>query len=214
MKFDEAYWQHNYAEPETMDGIGNAKEHLRYIQAVFALEQIDIASIIDLGCGHGVLFKKLLKTYLPYQAMAIEPSEVMFSKLKIDKLKPVDSTKLTLYQEDLLTWCKRKTSRNLRFDLAICMSVFQYIAQEQLQQIIPILAQRVKFLYLTVPTDHELKKQRENLQFHDHYAIERSQKFYLDLLKPHFRFVSNRLLESKFYFNDETTLFSDMLFRF
>src|SRR5690606_28120838 len=105
--------------------IGNVKEHLAYVKSFFALENVDISSIADLGFGHGVFFRKLLKTYLPYKALGIEPSLHIFKKASATKWKPVPSTELTLLNIDLKTWCNQK--ENHVFDLGLCMSVLQYI---------------------------------------------------------------------------------------
>jgi hypothetical protein len=110
--FDKQYWDENYSVPESMDGICNAKDHIKYLQSFFALEHIDISSIIDFGFGHGVLFKKMMKAFIPYKACGIEPSEYIFNKTIKKKLKPVESTKLELLNEDLLTWCRRADSKN------------------------------------------------------------------------------------------------------
>jgi hypothetical protein len=211
--FEKQYWDDNYYEPETMDGISNATSHVQYVKALMALEHVDISSIVDLGYGHGVLFKEFMKEFIPYRALGIEPSKYMYAQSSVQKLKPVQSTKLKLFNEDLETWCKRKDSKHLSFDLGLCTSVLQYIESKQLEKIIPILSKRVKYLYLTVPTDKELKRQREEIHFHDKYAIKRSKSFYLKLLKPHFTIIGSRLLESKYYFNEQSTYFTDLLYR-
>lgn len=211
--FDKEYWQKNYAEPQTMDCIGNAKEHTLYLQSFFQLELIDVSSIIDLGCGFGYLFQRMLKAFIPYKACAIEPSKYAFDKCRARKLKPVESTDLTLLNESLTDWIKRKDSPKLRFDLAICTSVFQYLSEEELKIILPKLSERVKYLYLTVPTDKELNRQIEELNFHDTYAKRRSRKFYRELLEKNFTNISSKVWESKFYFDEDTTLFTDLLYR-
>jgi hypothetical protein len=76
------------------------------------------------------------------------------------------------------------------------------------------MAQKVKYLYLTVPTDKELNAQIEDLEFHDTYAIRRSRSAYQRLLKKHFTFISSRILESKVHFDESTTSFTDLLYRF
>jgi len=48
-KFDKTYWDKNYSEPMSMDGIGNAKDHVRYLKAFLEVEHVDVSSIIDLG---------------------------------------------------------------------------------------------------------------------------------------------------------------------
>lgn len=210
--FKEDYWKQNYSEPETMDAIGNVKEHANYIKAFFDLERVDISSIADLGFGHGVLFKRLLKVFLPYKALGIEPSEFVFKKAKINKWRPVESTELSLLNIDLKKWTETKD--NHIYDLGICMSVFQYLTDKDLKLIIPVLAKRFRYLYFTVPTNIEYNRQLEDHGFSDPWAIVREQKEYLKLLSPYFTFVSSRILESKLYFNEENTHLSELLFRF
>jgi SAM-dependent methyltransferase len=212
--FDKKYWELNYSEPETMDCIGNAKEHTQYIKSFFELELIDVSSIIDLGCGYGYLFQKMLKAFLPYKACAIEPSKHALDKARSRKLKPVESTELILLNESINSWCcDRADSPKLRYDLAICTSVFQYLPEKDLKIILPILARRVKFFYLTVPTDKELDRQIEDLDFDDTYAKRRTRQFYRKLMNENFTNISSKLWESKFYFTEDTTLFTDLLYR-
>jgi hypothetical protein len=211
--FDKSYWDKNYSDPMSMDGIGNAKEHVRYLHSFLAIEHVDISTMVDLGFGYAHLFREMLKTFKPHTAVGIEPSPFAFKKAKPEKLKPVPSTELTLHEEDLITWC-RTNRKNNKFDLGICTSVFQYLSDKDLKEIIPVLAKRIKYLYLTVPTDIELGRQVSELEFKDEYAIHRSREKYQKLLRPHFTFVSARILESKQYFDEETTHFTDLLYRF
>lgn len=212
-KFDKTYWEKNYSDPMSMDGIGNAKEHTRYLKSFLSVEHVEITSVIDLGFGYGHLFREMLKAFIPYKAVGIEPSSYAFKKAKPDKLRPVDSTDLKLYEEDLVTWCRTERKNNI-FDLGICTSVFQYLTDQELKEIIPIISQRVRYLYLTVPTDVELGRQVSELDFKDEYAIHRTREKYQRLLRPHFTFLSSRILESKHFFDEESTLFTDLLFRY
>ncbi|WP_408098751.1 class I SAM-dependent methyltransferase [Peredibacter sp. HCB2-198] len=212
-KFDKTYWDKNYSDPMSMDGIGNAKEHTKYLESFLKIEHVDISTIVDLGFGYGHLFREMLKAFKPYRAVGIEPSPFAFKKVKPDKLRPVPSTELELYEEDLVTWCRSKRKDN-KFDLGICTSVFQYLSDKELKEVIPVLAKRVKFLYLTVPTNVELGRQVSELEFKDEYAIHRSRDKYQKLLRPHFTFISSRVLESKHYFDEESTHFTDLLYRF
>ena len=211
--FEQEYWTKNYSQPQSMDGIGNAKDHVNYLKAFFELEMIDVSSIVDLGFGYGYMFQKMMKAFLPYKACGIEPSKLAFNKARSRKLKPVESTNLKLHNETLQKWCERKDNKNTRFDLGLCNSVFQYIPTDDLSKIVPVLARRIKYLYLTVPTDMELDRQIEDLDFYDTYAIRRSRKFYRDLLGEHFTNISSKLWESKNYFDEKTTLFTDLLYR-
>jgi trans-aconitate methyltransferase len=211
--FDRDYWKKNYSDPMSMDGIGNAREHVRYLKSYFAVEHVDVSSIVDLGFGYGHLFREMMRAFIPHTAVGIEPSEFAFKKAKPDKWRPVESTELTLFQEDLLTWCRNKRKYGT-FDLGICTSVFQYLSDKDLKEIIPVLAKRIRYLYLTVPTNVELKRQVSELEFKDEYAIHRTREQYQKLLRPHFTFISSRILESKHFFDEETTLFTDLLYRF
>ena len=212
-KFDKTYWEKNYSDPMSMDGIGNAKEHTRYLKSYLEVEQVQITSIVDLGFGYGHLFREMLKAFIPYKAVGIEPSPYAFKKAKPDKLRPVESTDLKLYEEDLLTWCRTERKNNT-FDLGICTSVFQYLSDKEVKEVLPILSKRVRYLYLTVPTDVELGRQVSELDFKDEYAIHRSREKYQRLLKPHFTIISSRILESKHFFDEESTLFTDLLYRY
>ncbi len=211
-KFTKTYWDKNYSDPMSMDGIGNAKDHVRYLQSFLSVEHVDISTIVDLGFGYAHLFREMLRAFKPHTAVGIEPSPYAFMKVKPDKLRPVPSTDLRLYEEDLLTWCRTKRSEK-KFDLGICTSVFQYISDKDLKEIIPILSKRIKFLYLTVPTDIELSRQISELDFKDEYAIHRSRERYQKLLRPYFTIVSARVLESRHFYDEESTAFTDLLYR-
>jgi hypothetical protein len=213
MSFDKTYWEANYSEPETMDGIGNAKEHVRYLKSLFELEKIDISSIIDLGFGYGHLFKSMMKAFVPYKACGIEPSEYAYKRALRKKLKPVESTKLKLYNESILDWCKRSDKKE-SYDLGICTSVLQYLNEKELEEVLPIMSKRIKYLYLTVPTDKELERQVDELEFNDKYAKSRSRDFYHKIISRHFTVVSNRLLESKHHFSEDDSFFTDLFYRF
>ena len=212
--FSKEYWDVNYSEPEEMDNIVNAKEHAEYIKAILGLEYVDISSVIDLGFGLGILFKEVLKTFKPYRAHGIEPSKHAFDVVSRKKLTNIESTKVALENIDLVTWAKKETKREKTFDLGLCTSVFQYLSDEEISLVLPVMAKRIRYLYFSVPTNLELKRQVSDLEFKDEYAIHRTREKYLELIRPHFTFISSRLLESKVHFNDETTYFTDLLFRF
>ncbi|MCB9062257.1 MAG: class I SAM-dependent methyltransferase [Halobacteriovoraceae bacterium] len=211
--FSDSYWEHNYSNPSEMDGIANAKEHARYAKNFFDIEMIHINSMMDLGAGLGFLLASFVKEFVPYEVKAIEPSNYAFKELKQKQLKIVDGMKVSLSQSDLYTWCKSKDEKKV-FDLGICTSVLQYIETDKIEKIVPVLAKRFKYLYLSVPTDKELDRQKDECEFHDHYAIRRSKTKYYKLLSTHFTFVSARILESKEFFNELDTDLTDLLFRF
>ena len=216
--FSQDYWDKNYAEPEEMDNIVNAKEHVEYLRALLALESVDVSSIVDLGFGLGILFKESLRVFKPYRALGIEPSLTAFEKVskKVEdkKFTSIESIKLKVLNVDIKTWCLTQPKKPEIFDLGICTSVFQYLSDEDIEIVLPRLAQKVRYLYFSVPTDLELKRQVDELEFFDEYALRRSKEKYLKMIKPHFTIISNRLLESKFHFNEDSSPFTDLLFRF
>ncbi|MAF77385.1 MAG: hypothetical protein CME63_17170 [Halobacteriovoraceae bacterium] len=211
--FSSQYWEENYNEPEEMDGIVNAGQHAKYISAFFAVDYVDISSVIDLGFGLGHLFEEVLKEFMPYRAMGIEPSTYAFDRVKERKISPCDSTKLTLKKWDLVTWSESIHKKSKWYDLGLCTSVFQYLTDKELKKVIPMMSKQMKYLYLSVPTDYELQRQVSDLEFKDRYAIHRTKRDYLELLRPHFTIIGSRVLESKFHFNEETTHFTDYLYR-
>ncbi|MCK5884143.1 MAG: class I SAM-dependent methyltransferase [Bacteriovoracaceae bacterium] len=213
--FTKEYWDKNYADLESMDGVGNAFEHAQYIKYLFGIEYIDISSVIDLGFGMGHLFEEILKTFIPYRAFGIEPSLFPFEQVSQRDIRPVESTKLTLENTDLVSWSQNSGKKyDRRYDLGICTSVFQYLSEEEIDQILPAMALRVKFLYFSVPTNKELDRQIQDLDFCDEYAIRRSRNWYQKKLRKYFTFVSMRVLESKSHFVEEDSHFTDLLFRY
>lgn len=212
--FSKEYWEVNYADPEEMDNIINAREHAAYMKAIFALEAIDISSVIDLGFGLGILFEEVMKTFIPYRAHGIEPSKFIYDQVVKRDIRPVESTKLALENTDLVSWATKESKREKLYDLGLCTSVLQYLSDEEIKIIMPVLARRIRYLYLSVPTDLELKRQIEEVKFKDEYAIHRTKERYYKLISPHFTFVSSRLLESKIHFDLDSTSFTDLLFRF
>jgi hypothetical protein len=212
--FTQDYWDKNYSEPHEMDGLANAKEHAHYVKAFFDLDQVDISSVIDFGFGLGHLFEAMTKSFTPYRAFALEPSEYAFSQFKKRYQKPEDSMKLTLKKWDLVFWCKEQKPRSKHFDLGICTSVFQYLSDEEVAYVLPIMASQCKYLYFSVPTDVELKRQVSELDFFDEYAKRRTKEFYRECLSPYFTVIGTRLLESKKNFDEQETSFKDYLFRY
>ena len=218
--FGADYWQENYDEPEEMDGIVNAKEHAQYLKAIFNVEYVDINSVIDFGFGLGYLFEKVIHEFHPYRTMGIEPSEHAFNLAKKERvLKPVASGKLTLKNCSIEDWAANykkaldEDKKPKRFDLGLCTSVFQYLEEDVITEVLPLMAHQVKYLYFSVPTDKELKRQVEELEFKDRFAKKRTKGFYRKAIKPHFTIVGNRLLESKVHFKEDNSFFTDYLFR-
>ena len=209
------YWQDNYAEPELMDGVYNARARAQALKAFFDAEYIEMNSLIDFGFGLGHLFAQMIDVFRPHTVVGIEPSTYAFAQVSQQRLSTIESTDITLLQTDLRSWslAQPRADHGL-FDLGICTSVFQYLSDVEIKAVLPVMAQRVRFLYFAVPTDEELRYQARELNFDDTYALSRSAATYRTFLAEHFTIVSYRLLESKVHFDANTTLLSDLFYRF
>jgi trans-aconitate methyltransferase len=208
MSFSEDYWKKNYSEPESMDGIVNAKEHANYISSLFRLHEVQIKSMIDLGFGLGHLMREFSQKLNVQKVVGIEPSEFAFNKVK--KKAFIEKKSIKIYQDDIINWLE-KDSR--KYDLGICNSVLQYISDEEIPLVLQKLSEKVRYIYFTVPTDKELNLQEKEHSFIDEYALKRSVEFYRTQIQPHFSIVSSRLLESRHFFNDDNTVFNDLFYR-
>jgi SAM-dependent methyltransferase len=206
--FTKDYWDKNYSDLEVMDGIFNATSHARYVKGYFDVEEVELKSIIDLGFGLGYLFREFIKIIKPNYALGLEPSSFAFAKGQ----KLLRNYKVKLKEEDILSWAIKNEKKI--YDLGICTSVFQYLKNEEINQVLPHISKKVRFLYFSVPTDIEQDRLKKELDFVDPYAIRRSKQEYLDLIGPYFTIVSSRILESKAYFGPNNTHLTDLLFRF
>lgn len=197
-----------------MDGVFNAVHHARYIRAAFEVLGSAPESVIDFGFGTGHLLAAVGKELAAYRVSGIEPSPVMFgegSRRVTEAVAPLK--RLALEQVDLASWCARPDHAKRRFELGLCTSVLQYLTDEELEAVIPVLAERVKWLYFTVPTTTELRWMREDDDFVDRWAIERTREDWRAWVRPHFEVVGLRLLESRSRVELDRTPFTDHLYR-
>ncbi len=215
--FPLSYWKTYYAEPEKMDGVFNARRQALALKALLDAHYVDVGRLIDFGFGLGHLFRAMVDVLVPFEAVGVEPSPHAFGLLERDAangaITDVESIRIELLRTDLRSWCDDPAQEAV-FDLGICTSVFQYLSDPEIEAVMPVLARRLKYLYFTAPTEEELRWQTDTLDFDDRYAIPRTRDAYYALLRPHFAIVGHRLLESRSWFNDDTTFFVDLLFRY
>jgi hypothetical protein len=211
--FGAHYWETLFAEPERMECVGNADRHANYLEAALKLELIPVRTVVGIGVGLAHLFSEVMRRYKPRKALALEPSPWAWSRLDIEKLKPLRSTNLRILQQDLLSWCQRETPGWERFDLGLCTSVFQYLSRVEIEHVLPVLSQRIGHLYFTVPTDQELQLQVEECGLRDEWAIPRSAEWYRECIRPHFAMVSGRILQSRVLYDYKSSPFTDLLYR-
>lgn len=210
--FDDAYWRTCYGQPQRMDGVVNAKAHAAYLKASFDVVMQPVRSVVDLGFGLGHVLREVLDAFRPAKALGIEPSAPAFESVRFADLAPA-GVPLKLERLDLLSWCRRPNHPSNRFDLGVCTGVWQYLTDDELEQVVPALATRLRWLYLTVPTDVEFGWQARDEDFVDPYATHRSRGWYRELLSPVWVPVGARLLESRLALSEDDSPFTDHLFR-
>eukprot|EP01083_Nonionella_stella_P077297 210992_1 len=215
--FAKDYWDTNYDDPESMDGVYNAREHAKYARALFELEEINVRSVVDLGFGTGELTRAFVREFKPTRFVGVDPSEHIFEKStrKIRKTCERVNTKSAFKNTDIRSWCHTDLPKYFSsgIDLGICVSVFQYLSNAEIKKTLPILAKRIRYLYFCAPTKKENRSMRHDFDFSDSYAISRTRDEWYQLLRPHWAVVSSRILESRHFFNDRNTKFSNLLFR-
>jgi hypothetical protein len=91
--------------------------------------------------------------------------------------------------------------------------VLQYLSDAECEEVVPVLAGRVRWLYLSVPTEVEYARLQRDLDFADPWAHVRPKAWYRDLLAPHFDRVGLRLLESRVGSPADESPFTEELFR-
>lgn len=172
-----------------------------------------IGSIADFGFGHGGMLKSFIEGFKPSRAYGVEPSKEAFSQVSQAELQTSGVT-VKIEQIGLREWCRRPPSTWGFFDLGVANSVFQYLPDRHLEEIVPILARRIKWLYMTVPTSDEYQFMKQQSGFKDEWAYRRPTAYYRELLSAHFDFIGSRLLESKSAFKGADSPFTERLFRF
>jgi len=105
---------------------------LRIKKIVETIQEKDVSSIIDFGCGEGRYLREYLKLGKLKQVTGVEvsPGELLKAeqRLRIDRLPEKISDKLQLLQGSLTYFDKRTKG----YDLATCIEVIEHIDEERL----------------------------------------------------------------------------------
>ncbi|MEZ4269380.1 MAG: class I SAM-dependent methyltransferase [Myxococcota bacterium] len=214
---DATYWRECYADPELMDGVFNAEDHAAYLDRLLALEGVTVRTMVDLGFGLGHLTDAVIAVLRPREVEATEPSAWARERALARGLGRVRldgrPARPRIRSLDLAAWCAEPPPA-APFDLGVCTSVLHYLDDDALALVIPALAQRMRYLYLTLPTAHDLARQRADEDFNDRHAIGRTREQWWAALSPHFTCVANRLLESRALRDPASPSFEDDLYRF
>ena len=191
-----------------IDGVHNAKEHARYIKSILNLADVEVTSIADFGFGKGILLREFVKEFKPEQILAIDPSKE--AVVNLSRKKWLTKVKHKISQTTIEKFSEPKNAKS--FDLGICNSIFQYIAQEDVIASFEKLSRLCKYLYFAVPTKVDYDYMKKELNFIDPYANSRTKQFYLKALSSYFTIVSYNLLESKVHKKDSGFIYE--FFRF
>jgi hypothetical protein len=187
-QFDKKYWDTLYKKEKgvIIEGIDDAKSRAKYLHSFFELEQFYIDSILDIGFGKAKLLKEIYKTFSPSILVGLEPSQYIFHKLLL-KQKSIKLHNLSFLEYN----------SNRVYDLGICNSVLQYIADKEMNSFLKKMATFCRFVYITVPTTEEYKLMQTEVRFFDPYSFSRSKLFYKTIIQKYFRIISHSILESK-----------------
>eukprot|EP01084_Bolivina_argentea_P123558 218963_1 len=90
------------------------------------------------------------------------------------------------------------------FNLGLCVSVCQYLSDNDVDIALNYLSKHCEFLYFDVVTSEEYNSMKNGSQFQDKWAIHRPKKWYRNIILKYWRMVSNCFLESKFLFPDSS----------
>jgi hypothetical protein len=210
--FEKDYWDKLYKNATHIDGYSNGDAHAAYLKSLMYLDMVVITSIADLGFGLGKLFSSFIEAFEPARVLGIEPSKVAYDGFEASALER-DGVCVKLMNTDVRSWALRRPDGWTYFDLGVATSIFQYLSNRHLEEVVPILAARFKWLYITIPTTDEYAFMNRQSGFHDPWAYSRSAEYYRSLFGKHFHFIGSRLLESKRAFKTTDSPFTEDLFR-
>jgi len=211
--FGTDYWSTVYKTPGHIDGHANGDIHCAYLKSLFKLDMAIVSSIADFGFGEGGMLQAFIAGFQPRRAYGIEPSQVAFDRAEQQHWTQ-EGVCVKLEQIGLRAWSRRPPGAWSFFDLGVANSVFQYLPDRHLEEVVPVMAKRLKWLYMTVPTADEYQFMKQQTGFVDQWAHRRPSAYYRTLFGAHFDFIGSRLLESKHAFKGSDSPFTERLFRF
>ena len=210
--FEKDYWDQLYKNANHIDGFANGDAHAAYLKSLMYLDMVVVTSMADLGFGLGKLFSAFIETFEPARVLGIEPSKVAYEQFDTSNVEK-DGVCLKLMNTDVRSWALRRPDAWTYFDLGVATSIFQYLSDRHLEQVVPILASRFRWLYITIPTTDEYAFMKRQSGFHDPWAHSRSAAYYRSVFGKDFHFIGSRLLESKRAFKTMDSPFTEDLFR-
>lgn len=168
-RFDEAYYQRFYEDPETR--IYSAKEHAHLAAFVFHFAkwcQIELSEVLDVGAGIGLWEDWIRKNAPESEYTGTEVSPAMCKRRGYS-------------QRDIARWRDRK-----KYDLIICQGVLQYLPDPDVAPAIANIAAMSRGLvYFEVLTRGDLRE-RADKDKTDADVFVRNGSYYRGIFAKHF----------------------------
>lgn len=168
-RFDEAYYQRFYEDPETR--IYSAEEHAHLAAFVFHFaqwSQVDLLEVLDVGAGIG-LWEDWIRENAP---------ECSYTGTEVS---PAMCKRRGYSQRDIARWRDRK-----RYDLIICQGVLQYLPDPDVAPAVANIAAMSRGLvYFEVLTRGDLRE-RADKEKTDSDVFVRNGSYYRGIFAKHF----------------------------
>ena len=103
---------------------------------------------------------------------------------------------------------KHNCLKNEAIDVALLMSICQYIDDITLEWLFKYLSVTTHFLFIDIPTKQEYKMMKEDpkVKFIDEWSLKRCKCFYEGLIKPYFRRIGLNIMVSRYFYPKITDL--------
>jgi len=170
--FGAAYFRKFYVEPATrVVTQAEMRARARLIAAVLAQAGLPVRSIIDVGCGMGLLQKPFAKELPRARYVGLEASEYLCNRYGWTRGSVID-------------YAPRKPS-----DLAVCYDVLQYLGDRNAARAIDNLARLTRAaLYVSALTEEDWRENCDRSRT-DRAVHLRSGNWYRRRLKKNFRYL-------------------------
>lgn len=179
--FDKAFYERYYESPAT--AVVNAVEIQRltkFILSYLTFLEIDVATVLDVGCGLGMWKRTLRKSAPRVEYTGIEVSEYLCDRFG--------------WHHSSIT----KFRSRRKYDLVICQDVLQYLNRNEVVEAVERISRLCReALYVDVPTKEDFGGGTLDLMKSDRNVHVRSVTWYRRLLEEYFTNAGGGLFISK-----------------
>ena len=163
MTFSSEFYDKAWNKWDDMKVYGPTARHTRRFVLAF-LKGSEISSVLDAGCGTGLLLQQILEKYPHVRATGLEYSA-----------KGIEFAKLRLPKADFHIIDLSKESLGEKFDVVTCIDVLEHIADDR-TALKNLLAMTGKYMILSVPLGQLLKVEAERMGHVHGYSRREVQK--------------------------------------